>query len=94
MKRPLIVFLLALTVVNLTALGTMLVMRQRSSQVAGCGQGKEEHFEQVKRELELTPVQVRRFERIRAEFHDGMAPLDRRMEEMRAEMLLRIWRLG
>ena len=91
MKRALVGLLLALTVVNLTALGTMLFMRQRSAQAAGCDQGREQHFEQVKRELDLTPVQARRFERIRAEFHEGMAPLDRRMEEMRAEMLRQIW---
>ncbi len=92
MKRALVVLLLALTVVNLAALGTMLVMRQRASQAAGCGQGTEQHFERVKRELGLTPVQARRFESIKAEFHDGMAPLDRRMEELRAEMLRQIWR--
>ena len=91
MKRSFAYLLIVLTVVNITALGTILLMRQRGGETAGCGASRESCFEQIKRDLELTPVQVERFERIRSEFHGRVDSLGLLMGEMRIRLLRHIW---
>ncbi len=91
MKKTLVYILLILAVVNVTALGAMLYMRERDSRAAACAARQGSCFEQIKRELELTPEQVERFDEIRGEFHSQVDSLDLLMEEQRARLLRHIW---
>jgi len=91
MKRGLVYLLLVLAVVNVTALGAMLYMRERDSEAAARAARRGSCFEQIKRELDLTPEQIERFDEIRGEFHSQVDSLDLLMQEQRARLLRHIW---
>jgi Spy/CpxP family protein refolding chaperone len=54
---------------------------------------REIHFEQVKRELALSPAQIARFEEIRHDFHTGIDSLNQLLEGQNRVLLQEIWKL-
>ncbi len=91
MKKRFMYLIIIITLVNLTAMGTIFYHHwgslDRKSQTAM----PESRFEQVKRELALTPAQVSQFKEIRLEFHSRMDSSDQMLEVMRRQLFQEIW---
>jgi Spy/CpxP family protein refolding chaperone len=90
-KRNLLYLIIIITLVNLSALGTMIYQRWLNPETTPKIKGREARFEQVKQNLSLTQIQSSRFEEIRKIFHTGLDSLDNQMEEMRQQLLQEIW---
>ncbi len=66
-KKAFIYFILIITIINLSSLGVILYQRSKISWLPN-GRGQKV-FEQVKREVKLTPDQMEQFQKLRIEFH-------------------------
>ena len=91
MKKKIVYLIIIVTLINLTALATMIYQRwldfNENTRVAT----RESRFEQVKSELALTSSQISHFEKIRNEFHSRVDSLDKNMEGIRHQLLRKIW---
>ena len=67
-KRAFIYFVLIITVINLSSLGVILYQRSKMTFSADEVKGQNV-FEQVKREVKLTPGQIEQFQKLRIAFH-------------------------
>jgi Spy/CpxP family protein refolding chaperone len=92
MKKKIIYLIIAVTLINLIALGTIIYQRWLNPE-SPCAPIQEARFEQVKRELALTPEQITRFEKIRREFHSGIDSLNQLLEGQNRVLLQEIWKL-
>ena len=72
-KRILLYLAILITLVNLSALGTILYQRHKISQPCEPGIG----FERVKKEVGLTAAQIEQFQVYRQVFHAELDSLDR-----------------
>ncbi len=78
MKRKVLVYSVVLvTLINISALATMLYLRRGEKKDTCCpGRG----FERIKKEVGLTEEQIRRFEENRGKFHAELDSLARLLE--------------
>lgn len=90
MKKKFIYLIIAVTLINLIALGTVIYQRWLN-QESPCAPMQEARFKQVKRELALSPVQIARFEEIRHDFHTGIDSLNQLLEGQNRVLLQEIW---
>jgi Spy/CpxP family protein refolding chaperone len=90
MKKVFIYLIIVVTLINLTALGTMLYQRRLHSS-SPCTPMRESRFEQIKRELALSNTQVERFEQIRHEFHVRVDSINRTLEGINQQLMQEIW---
>lgn len=90
MKKKLIYLIIAVTLINLIALGTVIYERLLNPD-SPCVTMQEARFEQVKRELLLSPSQIARFEEIRREFHSSIDSLNQLLENQNRILLQEIW---
>jgi Spy/CpxP family protein refolding chaperone len=92
MKKKIIYLIIAVTLINLIALGTVIYQRWLNPSQRPCAPMQEARFEQVKRELALTPEQITRFEEIRREFHSGIDSLNQLLGGQNRVLLQEIWK--
>ncbi len=90
MKKKFIYLIIAVSLINLIAVGTVIYQRWLGSE-SPCAPMQEARFEQVKRELVLSPAQIARFEEIRREFHAGIDSLNQLLEGQNRVLLQEIW---
>jgi Spy/CpxP family protein refolding chaperone len=90
MKKKFIYLIIAVTLINLIALGTVIYQRWLNPE-SPCAPMQEARFKQVKRELALSPVQIARFEEIRHDFHTGIDSLNQLLEGQNRVLLQEIW---
>lgn len=90
-KKSIIYLIIIVTLINLSALGTMIYNHWIDPDRSTDAVGRKARFEQVKHELSLTPFQIKRFKEIRAVFHSRLDSLDIKMEGLRQQLLLEIW---
>jgi Spy/CpxP family protein refolding chaperone len=91
MKKKIIYLIIAVTLINLIALGTVIYQRWLNPSQSPCAPMQEARFEQIKRELELSSAQIARFEEIRREFHAGIDSLNQLLERQNRVLLQEIW---
>ena len=91
MKKKSVYLIIIVTLVNLTALATMIYHHYLSPDLPRRAALRESRFERVNRELALTPDQLGRFEEIRDEFHGRLDSLNQVMENQRQQLLQEIW---
>lgn len=91
MTKKFIYLIIILTLVNLTALATMIYQRWMNPEKSPCKPMQEVRFEQIKRELALTPAQTARFEKIRHDFHSRIDSLNLILEGQNQALLQEIW---
>ncbi|MFO7914544.1 MAG: periplasmic heavy metal sensor [Candidatus Krumholzibacteriales bacterium] len=91
MKKKIIYLIIAVTLINLIALGTVIHQRWLNSRQGPCAPMQKARFEQVKRELALSPAQIARFEEIRGEFHSSIDSLNQLLEGQNRLLLQEIW---
>ncbi|NOY60726.1 MAG: periplasmic heavy metal sensor [Calditrichaeota bacterium] len=72
-KKAFIYFILIITLINLSSLGVILYQRAKISLLTGVRGQKV--FEQVKREVKLTPSQIEKFQKLRIAFHSKLDSL-------------------
>lgn len=60
---------IVLTIINLVAFGTLLYNRWNCSKASSCSEGREQRFEQMKRELTLSAKQTAQLDTYRTTFH-------------------------
>jgi Spy/CpxP family protein refolding chaperone len=91
MKRSIVYFIIIVTLINLTALVTMICQRRiEVKRIAQTG-ARGSRFEKVTQELALTAAQINHFESIRTEFHSRIDSLNLIMEGLRGQLLREIW---
>lgn len=91
MKKKFIYLIIVITLINLTALGTILYQRWLNPNASPCEPMRESRFEHVKHELALSPAQIARFEEIRRGFHAGIDSLNQLLEKQNRVLLQEIW---
>jgi len=91
MKKKFIYLIIIVTVINLIALGTVMYQRWLNPSQRSCAPMQEARFEQVKRELALSPAQIARFEEIRHKFHSRLDSLNKALEGINRQLLQEIW---
>jgi len=91
MKRKIVYLIVIVTLVNLTALGTMIYQRRVAPDRSSRTVMQESRVEQVNRELALTPEQLIRFEVIRTQFHSRVDSLNQTLEGIKGQLLQEIW---
>lgn len=91
MKKKFIYLIIVITLINLTALGTILYQRWLTPNESACGPKGESRFEQVEHELALTPTQLERFEEIRRDFHSRIDSLNHLLKRQNRILLKIIW---
>ena len=91
MKKRFVYLILIVTLINLTALVTMIYRGWIVPDLHISEDTRESRFEQVKRELALTPAQIHSFEQIRERFHSRLDSLDHTLGMMRQHLLKEIW---
>lgn len=91
MNKKIIYLIIAVTLINLTALGTVVYQRWLNPSQSPCAPMQEARFEQVKRELALSQEQIIRFEKIRLEFHSSIDSLNQLLEGQNRVLLQEIW---
>jgi Spy/CpxP family protein refolding chaperone len=91
MKKKIIYLIVAVTLINLIALGTIIYQRWLNPE-SPYAPIQEARFEQVKRELALSPDQITRFEKIRREFHSSIDSLNQLLERENRVLLQEIWK--
>ncbi len=90
MKKKIVYLIIAVTLINLTAMGTVFYQR-RLNPASPCAPMQEARFEQVKHGLDLSPAQIARFEEIRRDFHAGIDSLNQLLEGVNRQLLEEIW---
>ena len=75
-KKIFIYFVIFITVINLTSLGVILYHRSTLSS-SPIKMEEQEVFEQVKREVKLTPVQIKQLDRKSTRLNSSHIPLSR-----------------
>ena len=78
-KKAFIYFILIVTIINLSSLGVILYQRSKMPLLSNLKGQKV--FEQVKRELKLTPDQVEQFQKLRIAFHAQLDSLSANLEQ-------------
>ncbi len=91
MKKSFIYLIIVVTLINLTALGTIVYQRWLNPVESLCEPTRESRFEKIKHELDLTESQIRHFEEIRHEFHSAMDSLKEALEGINRQLLQEIW---
>jgi len=91
MKKKFIYLIVVITLINLTALGTILYQRWLNPNASPCEPIRESRFEHVKQELALTSSQIERFEEVRHNFHSRIDSLNRTLEKINHQLLQEIW---
>lgn len=91
MKKRVIYLIIAVTLINLTVLGTIIYQRLLSTEECSRQKLRGAKFKQVKRGLALTKTQIERFEEIRYEFHTKVDTLNWTLEEINQQLLQEIW---
>jgi hypothetical protein len=92
MKKKIVYLITIITLVNLSALGTLIYQRWVRPDLSPGPAMQEARFDHVRLELSLTQVQVTRFEEIRHDFHSRVDSLDQVLEGMRRQMFQEIWK--
>jgi Spy/CpxP family protein refolding chaperone len=90
-KRIIVYAALILTVVNVAALGTMLYYRWSEPSVPCPPETPGQGFEQMKRELSLSPEQIALLQEYRTLFHAELDSLSARLAAVRAELAKELW---
>ncbi len=90
MKKKAVYLIVAVTLINLTAMGTVIYQR-RLNPASPCAPMQEARFERVKRGLDLSPAQISRFEEIRRDFDAGIDSLNQLLEGVNRQLLEEIW---
>ena len=78
-KKAFIYFILIITIINLSSLGVILYQRSKISLLPNARGQKV--FEQVRREVKLTPDQVEQFQKLRIAFHTQIDPLSANVKQ-------------
>jgi Spy/CpxP family protein refolding chaperone len=91
-KRTFFYSIIIITLINISALATIIYQHLKSETISKVN-GRATRFEQVKKDLSLTPTQINRFKEIRKIFHTGLDSLDSNMEKIREELLQEIWKM-
>jgi len=91
MKKKFIYLIVVITLINLTALGTILYQRWLKPGQSPCAPMQASRFEHVKHELALTSNQIERFEEIRRDFHSRIDSLNQTLEGINHQLLQEIW---
>ncbi len=78
-KKAFIYFLLIITIINLSSLGVILYQRSKISSLPNARGQKV--FDQVKREVKLTPGQMEQFQKLRIAFHTQLDSLSANVEQ-------------
>jgi Spy/CpxP family protein refolding chaperone len=87
MKRNVIYTIaLILTVVNLAALGTLLYNRWSNAQISSLSDRRDQRFEQMKRELALSPDQTEQLARYRTTFLADIDSLSKQLIFARTQL--------
>jgi len=79
-KKVFIYFVLIITIINLSSLGVILYQRSKISFLPKEVKGQKV-FEQVKREVQLTPAQIEQFQTLRTVFHSKLDSLSSNVEQ-------------
>lgn len=90
-KRIMIYLLVIVTLINLSSLGTIIYLKWAAKNDMSESVLRNNRFGIMKEELELTPLQLDRFEKIRTELHSRLDTLDTKFTSLRKEMLSEIW---
>lgn len=90
MKIKIIYLIIIVTVINLIAVATVIYQRWLNPE-SPCAPMQEARFEQVKRELALSPAQIASFEKIRRNFHARTDSLNQSLEGINRGLLQEIW---
>lgn len=90
-KRITIYLIVIITIVNLSSLGTIIYFKQTANNDVSVRELPGNRFEQIKEKLELTPPQIKRFKKIRTEFHSRLDTFNTKFGLLRKEMLSEIW---
>jgi Spy/CpxP family protein refolding chaperone len=92
MKKRITIYLVVIvTLINLSSLGTILYLKWTEEDSVPVSVLPGSRFEIMKEVLELTPQQLKQFEKIRTEFHSRLDSLDAKFSTLRKEMLSEIW---
>lgn len=92
MKKRITIYLIVIvTLINLSSLGTIIYLKRAAKNNISESVLRNNRFEKMKEELELTPLQLDRFEKIRTELHSRLDTLDTKLSSLRKEMLSEIW---
>jgi len=78
-KKIFIYFVIAITIINLTSLGVILYNNSKMSIYPIKG-GEHQIFEQVKKEVKLTPGQIEQFQKLRIAFHTKLDSLSAQVQ--------------
>ncbi|HDL18376.1 MAG TPA: periplasmic heavy metal sensor [Bacteroidetes bacterium] len=78
-KKAFIYFILIITIINLSSLGVILYQRSKISLLPSVRGQKV--FEQVKREVKLTPGQMEQFQKLRIAFHTQLDSLSANVDQ-------------
>jgi len=92
MKKKFIYLILIIALINIIAVGTVIYQRWLHPNEIPRSTLRELRFEQVKRELALTSVQIERFEEIRRDFHSRIDSLNQLLEGKNLLLLQEIWK--
>jgi len=79
-KKPLIYFALIITIINLSSLGVILYQHRKISSLPYEVKGQKV-FDQIKREVNLTPDQIKQFQKLRIEFHTQLDSLSAKVNQ-------------
>jgi len=79
-KKIFIYFVIAITIINLTSLGVILYNNSKMS-FYPIKVGEHQVFEQVKREVKLTPGQIKQFQKLRIAFHTKLDSLSAKVQK-------------
>jgi Spy/CpxP family protein refolding chaperone len=91
MKKKIIYLIIIITVINLTAMGTVIYQRWLNTDQIPYMPTQAAMFKQVKRELGLSPAQIDRFKEIRHDLHAGIDSLNQSLEGRNRVLLQEIW---
>ncbi len=78
-KKAFIYFILIITIINLSSLGVILYQRSKISLLPSVRGQKV--FEQVRREVKLTPGQMEQFQKLRIAFHTQLDSLSANVDQ-------------
>lgn len=79
-KKVLIYFVLVITIINLSSLGVILYESWKVTNLSSMVK-EQTVFERVKREVKLTPKQLKQFQKLRIAFHSKLDSLSANVEQ-------------
>ncbi len=82
---------IVLTLVNLAAFGTMVYHRWSGDSDQPLAEMREQRFDHMKSELNLSSVQIERLDAYRKAFHTHLDTLSSQLAGKRARLLLQLW---